>query len=81
MQGAFNEICQVHKPDNGLMTTALQLCCYKYFLAELKVIKGEKHQAIDQPIGQNYIEDDSIVGNPDKMLFYSKEFLATAEDD
>lgn len=29
----------------------------------------------------NYIEDDSILGNPDKMMFYTKEFLATAEDE
>ena len=81
MQGAFKELCHVHRPDNGLMVTALQISCFKYFLAELKVIKGEKHLAIDQTIGQSYIEDDCIVGNPDKMLFYSKEFLATAEDD
>jgi len=26
------------------------------------------------------IEDDSILGNPEKMLFYSKELIAAAED-
>ena len=28
----------------------------------------------------DYLEDDSIVGNSDKMLFYTKEFLAAVED-
>jgi hypothetical protein len=31
--------------------------------------------------GLNYIEDDSIIGNADKMMFYTKEMAASAEDD
>lgn len=26
------------------------------------------------------IEDDSILGNPEKMLFFTKELIAAAED-
>jgi hypothetical protein len=27
------------------------------------------------------LEDDSIVGNPDRMLFYAKEFVASGLDE
>lgn len=81
MQGAFQELNEVHRPDNGLTTTALEVSTYRYFLAELKVIKGEKTLTIDPAEGMNYIEDDSILGNSDKMLFYTKEFMATVEDE
>ncbi|CDW82479.1 UNKNOWN [Stylonychia lemnae] len=81
MQGAFQELNEIHRPDNGLMTTALEISTYRYFLAELKVVKGERTLSIDPPLGMNYIEDDSILGNSDKMLFYTKEFVAAAEDE
>ena len=64
-----------------MTTTALEISTYRYYLSELKVVKGEKTLAIEKPTGMNYIEDDSILGNSDKMMFYSKEFLATAEDE
>ena len=80
MQIAFEEIKEVHRPDNGLTATSLEIATYRYFLSELKVIKGENTLTIDKPSGLNYLEDDSILGNPDKMMFYAKEFLASAED-
>jgi hypothetical protein len=45
------------------------------------MIKGEKDLTIEEPKGLNYLEDDSIVGNPDRMLFYAKEFAASGEDE
>lgn len=36
---------------------------------------------INPPKGLNHIEDDSIVGNPDRMLFYAKEFVASGDDE
>ena len=32
-------------------------------------------------MGVEYIEDDEILGNSDKMLFYSKELQSSAEDE
>jgi hypothetical protein len=80
MQGAFKELNDVHRPDNGLMTSALEINTYKYILAELKVVKGETSHFINPPKGIQYIEDDNIIGNPDKMLFYTKEFVASVDD-
>jgi hypothetical protein len=34
-----------------------------------------------QPAVLSHLEDDSIVGNSDKMLFYAKEFAATGMDE
>lgn len=31
MQMAFYELAEVHRPDNGLMVTALQIATFKYF--------------------------------------------------
>ena len=53
----------------------------KYVLAELKVVKGENSHFIAPPKGLNYIEDDSIIGNPERMLFYAKEFAASENDE
>ena len=52
----------------------------KFILAELKLLK-EKKKSINVDNGINYIEDDSIVGNPERMLFYCKEFVATESDE
>jgi hypothetical protein len=35
---------------------------------------------IERPKGIDYIEDDEILGNSDKMLFYSKELETSATD-
>lgn len=83
MKGAFSEILDVHKPDNGLTITALEIATYRYILAELKIVKGETSNFSETPppsTGLDYIEEDSIVGNPDKMMFYTKEFATSMDD-
>jgi hypothetical protein len=82
MKGAYEELNEVHRPDNGLTHSALELCTYRYLHAELKMVKGYADMSIEPPVpGLNYLEDDSIVGNSDKMLFYAKEFAASGEDE
>lgn len=51
MKGAYSELNEVHRPDNGLTATALEISAYKFILAELKVVKGEKQLTIEQPEG------------------------------
>lgn len=34
----------------------------------------------EQPAGFNFLADDFVVGNPDKMLFFTKELAACARD-
>ena len=71
---SFTELIEVHRPDNGLLESALELC----------LINNLKEQifpnSFERPKGIEYIEDNAILGNSDKMLFYSKELLSSVED-
>ena len=37
-----DEIHEIHRPDNGLISAALDLCTFKFLLAELRAVKGEE---------------------------------------
>ena len=82
MKGVMEELHDVHRPDNGQTDASIDLCAYKYLLAELKVVKGEQQLLIEPTAkGLHYLEDDSIAGNPDRMLFCAKEFVASGDDE
>ena len=80
IRGTCKEFNDIHKPDNGLLSTCLEVSTLRYILGELKLIK-EKGKSINVNNSINYIEDDSIVGNPERMLFYAKEFSASENDE
>lgn len=42
MNGAIKELYDVHRPENGLTSSAIELSTLKFIHAELKIIKGEK---------------------------------------
>jgi len=77
---AVSELNEVHKPDNGLMTAALELCTMRTLRQQLKLTFDDDGTTTPRPKGIHRIEDDEILGNSDKMLFYSKELEASAED-
>ena len=80
MSKAVKELVEVHRPDNGMMAASLELSAYKMLMAELKVVQNEDSLYLDKSEGMQYLEDDSIVGNPDKMLFFAKELAASGEE-
>ena len=80
IKGAVRGLLDCHKPDNGLLSTALEKCSYDLLLAELKTVQGEDGLVLDRPRGMDLLDDDSVVGNPDKVLFFTKELAASAED-
>ena len=80
IQGAVQELCECHRPDNGLLTTALDLSTCKILIAELKTVKNQDSLYFERSKGMEYLDDNSILGNPDKMLFYAKELAASSED-
>lgn len=80
IQRAINDSIEVHRPDNGLLTTLLEKSIIHYLQAELLVVDNQSKLDIDKIQGLNYLDDNSIVGNPDKMLFYTKELAASARD-
>jgi hypothetical protein len=74
MMNVFNELLDIHKPDNGLLESSLELSSIKFLREHL--FPG----SLDRPKGIEYIEDNAILGNSDRMLFYSTELLSSAED-
>lgn len=74
MTVAFEELYEVHRPDNGLTASCLELATLQHIQGELKALKlGESTNPA--------LEDDSILGNPDRMLFHVKEYAASGEDE
>lgn len=52
----------------------------KFIKAELEVVKNQSSLVLEKQKGINYIEDDTIAGNSDYLLFLAKE-LASCKDD
>ena len=53
---------------------------YKFLKAELEVVKNQDSLVLEKRRGINYIEDDSIAGNSDYMLYLAKDFASSKED-
>lgn len=51
-----------------------------YLSAELEVVDNQANLNYEKQQGLEYIDDNSIIGNPDKILFYTKELAASARD-
>ena len=53
----------------------------QFILAELKGVRAEERgDQVSQSKVLDIIQDDSILGNSDKMLFHTKELIASIED-
>jgi len=79
--GAVKEVEEGHRPDNGLLSTCLELSTVRFLAKELKMVQAEQAGTAPRPEGISHIEDDDIMGVSDKMLFYSKELKSSAEDE
>jgi len=78
---AVSELHELHQPDNGLVSSMQNLVALEFILAELRAVKAE--QCGDQGESArdlDMIEDSSILGSSEKMLFFIKELIASAED-
>ena len=76
------ELHDVHRPDNGFMSAALDVVTYQFLHAELKAVRAEAVEGdrINSARDLDLLADDSILGNSDKMLFHMKELIAQCED-
>jgi hypothetical protein len=78
---AISELNEVHKPDNGLTSSSMDLVTLEFLLAEMRAVCIEQGgDQLMQPRDLDQIEDSSILGNTEKMLFFMKELVASAED-
>jgi len=75
------EIHEAHQPDNGLVSAMYDLVTIEFLLAELRAVKAElRGNQVMQSRDLDVIEDTSLLGNSEKMLFYIKELCASHED-
>ena len=80
IQQALKELNEVHRPDNGLLSASLELSTIKHLEDELLTVESMDGLTLDQAQGHHYIEDNTIAGNSDHMLWLNKE-LASCKDD
>jgi hypothetical protein len=55
IERAVSELEEVHKPDNGLLSTALELSTIKFLVAELKLTKEGDNEEFEKPQGLHYL--------------------------
>ena len=81
INNAFTEIDSAHNPDNGLVAATYDLVTAEFLLAELRAVKAEcRGDRIVSSRDQDLIEDTSLLGNSEQMLFLTKEVCASFED-
>ena len=82
IQNCAAELHDVHKPDNGFMSSAIDVVTFQFLLAELKAVRAEEvgGDRVTSARDLDLLQDDSIIGNSDKMLFHMKELVASIED-
>jgi hypothetical protein len=78
---AVREILDCHQPDNGLIASLYELITMEFMLSELRAIKAENRgDNIVSSRDMELIEDTSVLGNSENMLFFMKELSASHED-
>ena len=71
------ELYDALKPYDPTVMTYIDSQVSKYALEEFrKVIKFMEGSETEYE-GRQYVEDESVIGNPDKMVFYAKEMLSS----
>jgi hypothetical protein len=75
----MQELLEVHRPDNGLMQSVLEQALFNSLLDDLMDVQSESPV---QPSyqGKPFLDDDSILGNSDRILFLTKELAALRTD-
>ena len=78
---ACKEVADAHRPDNGLIASAMDMVTMQFLHAELKAVRAEiEGLSLTQQRDLDIVQDDSILGNSEKMMFYQKELVASVED-
>lgn len=68
IQHVCKELYEVHRPDNGFISATQDLVTMQFLLAELKAVRAESRGAlVAQSADLEQVQDESIIGNSDKM--------------
>lgn len=77
----LKELKEAHRPDNALISVLQDIVAIEYIQAELDAVRAEmRGDQLCQARDLENIEDCSVLGNAEKMMFYIKELVAASED-
>lgn len=64
------------KPHDSTLLTIVETKIYESAEVEFKKAKAYLDGSLQEFKGHEYLEDETIVGNSDKMAFYTKDFVS-----
>ena len=65
-----------HKPHSNILETLLEKQSFEKALLEFDLAKAHCEGSLEEYKGATYIEDSSVIGNPEKIVFYIKDFVS-----
>ena len=77
IQSVLSELQDVLKPHNNSLLAMIELKTLERAEIEYQKAKAFVDGDLTEYQGQEYLEDESIVGNADKMAFHVKDMVAT----
>jgi len=78
-QQVQQELYDALKPYDSTIMTYIDLVVAKTALAEFRKCCSIMEGGEEEYKGRQYIEDESIVGNSEKMIFYAKEMVSSLQ--
>ena len=70
------ELYDALKPYDPTVMTYIDVHVAKFALQEFRKIIKFMDGSETEYEGRQYVEDESVLGNPDQMVFYAKEMLS-----
>jgi hypothetical protein len=69
----MKELTDALKPHDNMMSTALESVLLKAALDHYRKVQQFLSGELTETVGHQYLEDESILGSSDKMMFFMKE--------
>ena len=76
LQSIMSELTEVLKPHDCCLQTMIEVKVIERCLVEYQKTKAFYEGDLKEYKGQEYLEDETIVGNSDKIIFYVKDFVS-----
>ena len=76
IKAVFTELVDALKPHDSTLLTMIETKILERAIVEYKKTRAFLEGTLCETKGCEYLEDETIVGNPDKISFYMKDLVA-----
>jgi hypothetical protein len=76
IKSVFSELVDVLKPHDNLLMTIIEYKIFERAEVEFKKTKAFLEGHLHEYLGHEYIEDDTLLGNSDKVAFFIKDLVS-----